>query len=140
MIVRDTVFALACLLPAAVSADCTWEWLCNGEGHCKQMPLCDTVYDKPGPAPESKPPVPPLSMKPFKLTGMMSGLKCEHIMRKSKSGRWYWDEACFCIDPGKTADPTAPFANIVRCQTPWREETPVPPHPAAPPANGRVVP
>ena len=42
-------------------------------------------------------------------------------MRKGKSGRWYWHEACFCTDPKKARDPSAPFANIVRCETPWKE-------------------
>lgn len=124
------LLALLLAAPLAAMADCTWEWLCNGEGHCKQMPICDTVYEKPGPAPASQPPiVPPLSLRPHKLDGAMSGLKCEHIMRKSRSGRWYWDQACFCTDPGKSRDPTGPFANIVRCETPWKEETAAAPSP-----------
>ena len=107
-------------LPA--SAGCTWEWLCNGEGACKQMPICDTVYDVPPPQPDSKPPeMPPLAMRPHKLPGTMGTLQCEHIMRKKASGRWTWTEACFCTDPAKTRDPSAPFANIVRCDTPWKE-------------------
>jgi hypothetical protein len=28
---------------------------------------------------------------------------------------WYWHEACFCTDPNKAKDPSAPFSNIVRC-------------------------
>ena len=33
--------ALAAVLAAAMpaGAECTWEWLCNGEGACKQMPV-----------------------------------------------------------------------------------------------------
>lgn len=104
-------------LPAA--ADCTWDWLCNGEGVCKQMPVCESVYETPPPRPDSQPPaMPPLSMRPHKIAGggnVGSTLTCEHIMRKGKSGRWYWHEACFCSDPGKARDPSAPFANIVRC-------------------------
>lgn len=138
---RTFLYTLALALPLSASADCNWEWLCNGEGLCKQMPICDTVYDKPGPAPASKPPqVPPLSIKPHKLSGVMAGLRCEHIMRKSRSGRWFWEEACYCVDAEKSADNTPPFANIVRCKAPWRDEMPVPPHPASPPASGRVVP
>lgn len=107
-------------LPAA--ADCSWEWLCSGEGHCKIMPICQTVYDVPPPAPNSQPPaMPPLAMRPHKLPGSMGTLRCEHIMRQGKSGRWYWDQACFCADPAKARDPSAPFANIVRCETPWKQ-------------------
>src|SRR4051812_6578703 len=103
--------------PPARSGD----WLCNGEGVCKQMPVCDSVYETPPPRPDSQPPAqPPLSMRPYKIAGGGVGtpgntLTCEHIMRQGKSGRWYWNEACFCTDPTKTRDPSAPFANIVRC-------------------------
>lgn len=106
-------------LPAG--AACTWEWLCNGEGQCKLMPVCETVYDVPPPRPEgAQPPaMPPTSMRPHKIAGGgpvgPSTLTCEHIMRQGKSGRWSWHEACFCTDPTKARDPSAPFAHIVRC-------------------------
>lgn len=108
-------------LPAA--AECNWEWLCNGDGACKQMPVCDSVSETPPPRPDSEPPaVPPLSMRPHRIAGAGIGasstLTCEHIMRKGKSGRWQWHEACFCTDPKKAKDPTPPFANIVRCDAP----------------------
>ncbi|HEX3099273.1 MAG TPA: hypothetical protein VHQ02_16245 [Usitatibacter sp.] len=113
---------LALAAPAAF-ADCSWEWLCNGDGSCKQMPVCDSVYEVPPPKPDMAPPaVPPLSMRPQRIAGHMSGLSCEHIMRQGKSGRWYWNEACFCSDPAKAKDPSAPFANIVRCEPPWKEK------------------
>ena len=111
--------ALPAALPAA--ANCSWEWLCNGDGACKQMPVCDSVYETPPPRPDSQPPAqPPLSMRPYKIAGTGVGmapstLTCEHIMRQGKSGRWYWNEACFCTDPTKARDPSSPFANIVRC-------------------------
>jgi len=114
--------AVVSLAALPASANCSWEWLCNGEGVCKQMPICDTVYDVPSPPPDSKPPeVPPLSMRPHRIPAAMGTLTCEHILRKSRSGRWVWAEACFCTDPTKTRDPSAPFANIVRCETPWKE-------------------
>jgi hypothetical protein len=113
---------LVSLASSPALADCHWEWLCNGEGACKQMPVCDTLYDKPPPRPESAPSSPPaIRMRPHKVLGHMSGTPCEYIMRQTQSGRWQWDEACFCSDPGKTADPTMPLANIVRCETPWKE-------------------
>jgi hypothetical protein len=85
------------------------------------MPICDSVLETPPPRPEgAQPPaVPPLSMRPYKIAGngvgSSSTLTCEHIMRKGKTGRWYWHEACFCTDPARARDKTPPFANIVRC-------------------------
>jgi len=114
--------ALALAAPAA-SASCTWEWLCNGDGTCKQMPVCDSVYEVPPPKPDSAPPaLPPLAMRPHRIAKDMSGLTCEHIMRQGKSGHWSWNEACFCTDPTKAKDPSAPFANIVRCEPPWKDK------------------
>ena len=113
--------AIASAAGLHASAACDWEWLCNGEGQCKLMPVCDSVYETPPPRPEgAQPPaLPPLSMRPHKIAGAGVGstttLTCEHIMRKGKSGRWYWHEACFCTDPKKAKDPNAPFANIVKC-------------------------
>jgi hypothetical protein len=125
--------ALGCAMPAA--ADCKWEWLCNGEGACKQMPLCGSLYDVPPSRPtESKPsrdvpPPRPTESKPsgiapltmrvntFSGRGVKPGtpLTCEHIMRTDRTGRWYWTEACFCTDPERAKDKIPPFANIVRC-------------------------
>lgn len=102
-------------------AACNWEWLCNGEGQCKHMPVCDSVNETPPPRPEgAQPPaVPPLAMRPHRIAGVGSStLTCEHIMRQGKSGRWTWHEACFCTDPKKSRDPNPPFANIVRCDAP----------------------
>jgi hypothetical protein len=104
--------------PAA--ADCAWDWLCNGEGACKHMPICDSVDEIPPARPDSQPPaMPPLSMRPHRIAGAGIGasntLTCEHIMRKGKTGRWYWHEACYCSDPSKAKDPSSPFSNIVRC-------------------------
>jgi hypothetical protein len=83
------------------------------------MPICESVTEIPPPAPDSQPPaMPPLAMRPHKIAGGMvhgNSLTCEHIMRKGKSGRWTWHEACFCTDPKKARDPSAPFSNIVRC-------------------------
>ena len=116
---RRLALALVLLAGAAgpAAAHCTWEWLCNGEGACKQMPICDSVDEVPPPRPDVKPPVPPpLAMRPTKVAGgRMSTLTCEHIMRQTKAGRWEWVETCYCTDKSKTTDPTRPFANIVRC-------------------------
>jgi len=124
MRLRLLLAAVLWLAAAPASANCSWEWLCNGEGNCKHMPVCDSVYDTPPPRPDSQPPaMPPLSMRPFRIPASMGTLTCEHIMRQGRSGRWYWNEACFCTDPKKARDPSAPFANIVRCDTPWKENS-----------------
>ena len=44
--------AFSMLVSTTALADCQWEWLCKGDGSaCKQMPVCDTLYEKPGPRP-----------------------------------------------------------------------------------------
>jgi hypothetical protein len=79
------------------------------------------VNEIPPPRPEgSEPPeMPPLAMRPFTTAGAGvrrgTRLTCEHIMRKGKTARWYWREACYCTDAKKSHDPSPPFANIVRC-------------------------
>jgi len=120
MNLRHLAAGVLCLAATPASADCNWEWLCNGDGACKHMPVCNSVNEIPPPPPDSQPPaMPPLAMRPHTIAGSGVGisttLTCEHIMRKGKSGRWYWHEACFCSDPKKAKDPSAPFANIVRC-------------------------
>ena len=66
---------LALVVPAAANAACHWEWFCNGDGACKQMPLCDSVTDKPPSKPDSQPPaVPPIAMRPYKIAGPMGTL------------------------------------------------------------------
>jgi hypothetical protein len=107
---------LALVVPAAANAACHWEWFCNGDGACKQMPLCDSVTDKPPSKPDSQPPaVPPIAMRPYKIAGPMGTLTCEHIMRQDTGGKWKWVEMCYCSDSSKSKDSSAPFANIVRC-------------------------
>ena len=115
-----TAIALAAALAAfagPAAAGCSWEWLCNGEGACKHMPVCDSVYETPPPKPSVQPPaMPPLAMRPHRIAGQMhSALTCEHIMRQGRSGRWYWAEACYCQDKSRTNDASNPFATIVRC-------------------------
>ena len=116
------VAALIALAAPAAYASCTWEWMCNGEGSCKQMPVCDSVYDVAPPRPAEPAPVPPpMSIRPRGHMHAMRGLECEEVMRRSASGRWSWDQACYCSDARKARDASEPFANIVRCETPWKE-------------------
>jgi hypothetical protein len=110
-------FSVAAAFATSAGAACHWEWFCNGDGVCKQMPLCDSIYEKPPPKPDSQPPVPPpISVRPVRIPGAMGSLTCEHIMRQSPSGKWTWVETCYCSDPARAADTSAPFANIVRCE------------------------
>ena len=63
--------ALALGFAAPAAADCRWEWLCNGDGACKKMPVCGSLYESPPPRPdESKPPaIPPLTMRVNTFSG-----------------------------------------------------------------------
>jgi hypothetical protein len=123
---RDTLLALAlfALAPLPAAANCHWEWFCNGDGACKQMPLCDSINETPPPKPDSQPPaMPPIAMRPYRIAGPMGALTCEHIMRKLGSGKWHWVEICYCTDPDRSKDPTPPFANIVRCDAAYKDAT-----------------
>lgn len=137
--IAASLAALALQASPAAWAICSWEWLCNGDGVCKQMPVCDSVYEVPPPRPEMKPPdMPPLSMRPSRANTVggnsRADLRCEHIMRQTKAGRWSWNEACFCVDRTKNPDPSDPFANIVRCDD-RRGEPPAPAAQAESPAR-----
>ena len=123
---RSTLLALLAigLGPPAALANCQWDWFCNGDGACKQMPLCDSVNETPPPRPDSQPPaMPPVAMRPYRIPGPMGTLTCEHIMRKLGSGKWHWVEMCYCTDPLRSKDPTPPFAHIVRCDAAYKENT-----------------
>lgn len=112
-----TVVSLTLAAPAAAAA-CRWEHFCNGDGACKQMPLCDSIHEKPPPRPDTRPPaMPPIAMKPYRVPGPMGTLTCEHLMRQESSGKWKWIEMCYCTDPSRSTDPTPPFAHIVRCES-----------------------
>ena len=111
------ILASTCAFASTANAACRWEWFCNGDGACKQMPLCESIYEKPPPKPDSQPPaMPPISMRPQKIPGPMGTLTCEHIMRQDTNGKWVWIEMCYCADASRSAEPTPPFAHIVRCQ------------------------
>ncbi|MGE0356166.1 MAG: hypothetical protein AB7P08_04555 [Burkholderiales bacterium] len=110
--------ALACGAAAPAMAACAWEWLCNGEGTCRRMPVCDSVHETPPPRTGSLPPA-PLAMRPLRLAGSARGeLSCEHVLRLARDGRWTWREACYCADKSRNPDAARPFAHIVRCERP----------------------
>jgi hypothetical protein len=116
--IRLSLFTAACLATLAlpVHANCRWEWFCNGDGACKQMPLCDSINETPPPRPNSEPPaMPPIAMRPYRVPGPMGTLSCEHLMRLESNGKWKWIEMCYCTDASRSKDSTPPFANIVRC-------------------------
>jgi hypothetical protein len=99
-----------------VAADCKWEWLCNGDGACKQMPVCDRLDEVPPPKPAMAPPaIPPLAMRPGNVVKTLPGASCEHILRQDNRGKWNWESACYCTDKTKGVDPSNPFRHIVRC-------------------------
>ena len=109
------LLAFAAPLPAAAS--CTWDWLCNGDGVCKLMPICDNINEIPPARPDMQPPaMPPLSMRPFQIAGNGSGLgvtqtlTCEHIMRKGKTGR--------TLDP-RSVTPANHATASLYAYTPW---------------------
>lgn len=116
MHLRLLFVALSGLAALPATAGCQWEWLCNGHGACKQMPVCDKLDEVPPPRPVMAPPaMPPQSMRPSSVVKSIPGASCEHIMRRDSLGKWTWESACYCADEAKGVDPDAPFKHIVRC-------------------------
>jgi hypothetical protein len=110
------------LVAGSAFAECHWEWLCNGSGGCKQMPVCETLYEVPPPRPESAPPTPPPeSLRPEKIAGPLGVADCDYVMHQDNIGRWHWDKACYCSDATKAKDASAPLSNAVRCNAPVKE-------------------
>jgi len=115
------VIALTIFASAPVFANCQWEWLCKGDGSaCKQVPVCDTLYDTPPPKPDSPAPAPPIAIRPDTIASDLGTASCEHVMRQNKKGEWEWSRACYCSDPATSKDPNDPLANMVRCEAPWK--------------------
>ncbi|HLX23105.1 MAG TPA: hypothetical protein VKR38_07150 [Usitatibacter sp.] len=110
--------ASAMLAAGNASAICHWEWLCNGEGGCRQMPVCDTLYETPPPKPEAAPPTAPTGLRPQKIPNSMGQADCEFVQRQDETGQWHWDQACYCSDITKGRDGSTPMSNIVRCDAP----------------------
>ena len=103
-------------------AVCHWEWLCNGEGGCRQMPVCETLYEVPPPKPQSTPPAPPpASLRPQRIPVSLGAADCEFVMRQDSAGQWQWEKACYCSDVTKARDNGAPMSNIVRCEAPAKQ-------------------
>lgn len=118
MLVASLVLAIAApALPATASAACNWEWLCNGDGACRQTPICDALDETPPPKPEvAAPKPPPMGMRPQQLSQSKGGnVTCEQVMRQTTAGNWKWEEACYCNDDAKARDSSQPMSNMVRC-------------------------
>ena len=107
------------LATGSAFAECHWEWLCNGTGGCQQTPVCDSLYEVPGPHPDTPPPEPPpKSLRPQKIAGTLGPADCDYVMHQDASGIWRWDKACYCSDARKPRDTGTPLANMVRCDAP----------------------
>ena len=104
-------------LPGAASAACAWEWLCNGDGACRQAPVCGALDEVPGPRPDTPAPKPPpMGMRPQQPTAQKGGnVMCEQIMRQTAAGNWKWEQACYCGEDAKINGASAPMSNMVRC-------------------------
>jgi len=103
--------------PQAASAACNWEWLCNGDGACRQAPVCDSLDEVPGPRPDvPAPKPPPMGMRPQQATAQKGGnVTCEQVMRQTTAGNWKLEQACYCGDEAKGREASAPMSNMVRC-------------------------
>lgn len=101
-------------LPAV--ADCKWEWLCDGRGQCRQVPVCESLYDIPPPKPEMETPKPPpMSVPPNEKAGDKGIARCEWIMRTEDGAAWSWQRACYCVDGTKRVANERPLSGLVRC-------------------------
>src|SRR6516162_1041935 len=106
LIVSLVIAMSAPLVPATASAVCVWEWLCNGDGACRQTPVCEALDEVPPPKPEvAAPKPPPMGMRPDWLPSQKGGnVVCEQLMRQTTAGNWKWEQACYCGDDSKARD------------------------------------
>jgi hypothetical protein len=103
--------------PAPDNDPCVWDWLCDGRGQCKQMPVCDSLHDKPGPKPQVDPPKPPPLQVPPMEAALPEGVaRCEWVLRQNaRTEAWRWVKACYCADNEKRIAGERPFSGIARC-------------------------
>lgn len=87
-----TVFSIA---PA--TASCRWEWVCDEDGDCAQVPLCERSFDIVPPQPPSIEPIVPPSIRPIDRPTLppIGATDCTQARRRDTFGRWYWDTVCY---------------------------------------------
>jgi len=93
-------FCLAVMLftvAGVAHAACHYEWVCDGNGHCGHVPLCDNAIDIVPPEPPSMKPIPPPSIRPLQPPALppIGTKKCTQVQRQDADGSWYWDTVCY---------------------------------------------
>ncbi len=88
---------LALLLPVAAEARCIWEWVCNEDGDCSHVPICDSTIEIAPIEPPSIEPIVPPSIEPIAPPRLppIGTTECVQVRRQDASGRWYWDTVCY---------------------------------------------
>ena len=84
------------LIATSAKATCNWDWVCNGAGQCKQVPICDSTLDIAPPRPPSIPPIAPPRVQPIPRPTLppIGTSRCDQVQRQRRNGTWYWDTVC----------------------------------------------
>ena len=88
---------LVLLLPTPAGASCVWEWVCNDNGDCSRVAICDSTIEIAPLDPPSIEPIVPPSIEPIAPPRVppVGTSECVQVRRQDALGKWYWDTVCY---------------------------------------------
>jgi hypothetical protein len=77
-------------------AACQWEWVCNENGRCRNIPVCDSTLDIVPPQSPSIPPIAPPSIRPIQPPTLLplGTSRCTQVQKRDAFGNWHWETVC----------------------------------------------
>jgi len=90
------LLALSLFLAMPASAECRWQWTCDGLGNCSNVPICDSTLEVPPPKPASIRPLAPLSVRPVPtpVVPPVGTTSCTPMQVRDAWGGWSWQTIC----------------------------------------------
>lgn len=83
------------LAPVGASAACRWQWACNRDGVCQDVPICDSAIDLAPPHQPSIQPIEPPSIAPIQRP-VVPPIGTDHCAAQHVlgPGGWHWETLC----------------------------------------------
>jgi hypothetical protein len=91
------LLAMALLLVSETAeARCRWLWECAQNGHCRQVPICQSPVDLPGVPPVEVPPIAPPTIEPVPpiVLPPVGTSECAQRYLCDARGRCHWKTVC----------------------------------------------